>query len=275
MAIKIGHACFDERGKVTGGAAGDSNKREVCTRAWYNGGWNVVLRPKNADLAEKTAKACEAACANDKIGYDQFQRNTLYTQAKNVGYDLAKISTACECDCSSLMHICAIAGGAKLTYGSNGLVTWNMADAFVKSGDYEKLTASKYLTSDAYLKRGDILIKESSHTAMVLENGSKSGAVNTTTKPAASSTTTKKVKVDPAKHYDRMYGTGKGKVYTVTASALNMRAGASTSKQIIKVLPKGSKVTCYGYYTLYGSTIWLFVVAEDGTSGYCSKAYLK
>ena len=64
------------------------------------------------------------------------------------------------------------------------------------------------------------------------------------------------------------------KTYTVTASALNMRKGASTTKQVLKVLPKGSKVTCYGYYTKNGATIWLYVVAADGTIGYCSKKYL-
>jgi len=40
----------------------------------------------------------------------------------------------------------------------------------------------------------------------------------------------------------------------VTASALNMRVGPSTGKKIIKSLPKGSKVTCYGYYTQAKST---------------------
>ena len=172
MAIKIGHASKDERNKSNSGKAGDQTKAEVYTRTWYSAGWNVVLRPKSPTLAERSAIACEKACANDNIGYDQYERNGLYKYAKEVGFDLSKISTKCECDCSSLMHVCAIAGGANLTYGSNGYVTFNMVNAFVKSGDYEKLTESKYLTSDKYLKRGDILVKESGHTAMVLENGS-------------------------------------------------------------------------------------------------------
>lgn len=172
MAIKIGHASKDERGKFNSGTAGDQTGAEVYTRSWYNAGWNVVLRPKSADLAEKSAVACEKACANNKIGYDQYQRNNLYKEAQKVGFDLAKIKTACECDCSSLMHVCAIVGGAKLTYGTNGLVTFNMVAAFVASGDYEKLTGSKYCTQDKYLKRGDILVKESGHTAMVLSHGS-------------------------------------------------------------------------------------------------------
>lgn len=175
MAIKIGHASQDERGKGYGGVAGDSTGKEVCTRIWYNGNWNVVLRPKSATLAEKSAQACEAACANDKIGYDMGQRNTLYPLARAVNFDLSKITTPCETDCSQLMHTCAIAGGAKLDYGSNGLCTFNMVDAFMKTGQYEKLTEAKYLTSDAYLKRGDVLVRESGHTAMVLENGAKAG----------------------------------------------------------------------------------------------------
>ncbi len=175
MSIKIGHASIDERGKASGGTAGDQTGGEVYTRAWYNANWDVVLRPKDKNLAEKSAKACEAACANNKIGYDQYQRNTLYNYAKLVDFDLAKITDECECDCSSLMHICAISGGANLTYGVNGLVTWNMVDAFVGSGDYEKFTESKYLTSGDYLKRGDILVRQSGHTAMALDNGSLVG----------------------------------------------------------------------------------------------------
>lgn len=172
MAVKIGHASIAENGKATGGAGGDQTGKEVCTRNWYSKGWNVLLRPKSAALAEKSAKACEAACANANIGYDQGGRNTLNTKAKAVGYDLAKITSACECDCSSLMHVCAIAGGANMTYGSNGHTTRTMVRAFVNSGDYVKLTDSKYLDSDKHLKRGDILVKEGSHTVMVLDNGS-------------------------------------------------------------------------------------------------------
>ena len=186
MSINIGHASIDENGRINGGKAGDNNSKEVCIRSWYNGGWDVVLRPKNSTLAEKSAKACEDGCRNNNIGYDQYQRNTLYTKAKAVGFDLSKITTACECDCSSFMHTCAIAGGANLSYGSNGYVTFNMVNAFVNSGDYEKLTASKYLTSDAYLKRGDILVRTSGHTAMVLGSGTKAEA----SKPSTTSNTT-------------------------------------------------------------------------------------
>lgn len=171
MSVIIGHASIDENGKAAGGKGGDQTGKEVVSRSWYGGGWNVLLRPARVALAERSAKACEAACANQNIGYDQGGRNTLYQKAKAADFRLQDIDTACECDCSSLVHVCAIAGGANLTYGSNGHTTRTMVREFINSGDYVKLTDSKYLISDKYLMRGDILVKEGSHTAMVLTNG--------------------------------------------------------------------------------------------------------
>lgn len=77
--------------------------------------------------------------------------------------------------------------------------------------------------------------------------------------------------VESAKGFLKSYA----KTYTVTASALNMRRGAGASRGILKTLAKGDKVTCYGYYTQNGSTIWLYVKDQSGTVGYCSKKYLK
>ena len=194
MAIKIGHASSNENKKSKGGNAGDQTGREVCTRTWYNGGWQFVLRPKTSTLAEKSAVACEKGCANNKIGYDQNQRNTLYTQAKAKNFDLSKITVACETDCSAFMTVCAISGGAKISYGANAPTTSTMKSAFVKSGSYTVLTDSKYLTSDKYLKRGDILVKAGSHTVMVLQNGSAvtttSTSVSKPSKPSSSSAKT-------------------------------------------------------------------------------------
>ena len=78
-------------------------------------------------------------------------------------------------------------------------------------------------------------------------------------------------KIDAARYFNRAYA----KTYTVTASFLNLRTGAGTSKGVIKTLPKGSKMTCYGYYTKNGSTVWLCVVDEKGVVGFCSKKHLK
>lgn len=84
------------------------------------------------------------------------------------------------------------------------------------------------------------------------------------------------LKVDPARNFNRAYA----RTYTVTASALNMRTKAGTTYRgapvpIIKALPKGTKVTCYGYYTQNGTTVWLYVKDKDGAVGFCSKKYLE
>ena len=248
MAIKIGHSAIDENGKIAGGSAGDQTGAEVCIRTWYNKGWNCVLRPKTAALAEKSAKAMEQACANNNIGYDQNQRNTLHAQAKANDFDLSKITTKCESDCSSLVHVCAIAGGAHLVYGSNGYTTRTMRAAFKASGDYEVLTESKFLNSDKYLMRGDILLKEGSHAAMALENGSLIAKPSTPSAPttnnivAGKKITLKNVKSYTSETAKSHYGVKSGTFYLWDAVVKNGRIRITNAASRVGV--KG-QVTCW------------------------------
>lgn len=73
--------------------------------------------------------------------------------------------------------------------------------------------------------------------------------------------------------YAASFKNAKAGTYKVrgTTNGLNLRAGASTNKEVLAVLPNGAKVTCYGYYT----KSWLYVVTADGKKGFCSSAYLK
>ena len=176
MGVKIGHSSIDENGHITGGKAGDQSGREVFVTDWYKKGWTVLLRPKDANIAERMARACEAGCGNDNIGYDQNQRNTLRARAREVGWDLAKITTPCECDCSSFMAVCAEAAGVgmEVAYSSgNAPATRYMREKFLKTGAFEALTDNKYLTSSDWLQRGDVLVYEGHHTVMVLTDGEK------------------------------------------------------------------------------------------------------
>lgn len=81
--------------------------------------------------------------------------------------------------------------------------------------------------------------------------------------------TASKSKTEAAKSKSAAYN----KSYVTTAN-LNLRTGAGTGKDIIITIPKGSKVTCYGYYTKAGSTVWLYVQYGKYT-GFVSKKYLK
>ena len=175
--IKIGQASRDERGRYSGGLAGDQDGREVAIREWYSRPWNKVLRCKDVAKAEKIATAMEKACKNDFIGYDQAQRTTLYSLAKSNSWRIEDIKTPCETDCSALVAVCVNAAGVNM---SGDIYTGNEAKALLQTGEFELLSAPKYLLSDEYLKRGDILLYEFHHTAIVLENGKKAEK----TKPA-------------------------------------------------------------------------------------------
>lgn len=169
--VKLGSARIDENGNATGGKAGDQTGKEVSTQNWYkhSKGWRV-FRAKNSGVAEKIAWDMQAACDNPKIGYDQSQRDTLYTVAKLVGFNCAKVSAACETDCSALVRVCCAYAGVMLP----NIRTTNEPKALLDSGDFVELTGAKYTDSPDYLRRGDILCtKTQGHTVVVLSSGSK------------------------------------------------------------------------------------------------------
>lgn len=175
MNVKIGHASIDECGKAKGGKAGDQTGKEVFTRTWYDGGWGFLARAKDPEVADKIAKAAAAGCANDKIGYDQNQRNTLLTQAKAVGWDMSKITNACECDCSSFVTCCVMAGGILLWSGGNAPTTSTLRNELQKTNAFDILTENRYLSSADFVCRGDILVrpktsKKGGHTVVVVES---------------------------------------------------------------------------------------------------------
>ena len=181
--VKLGSSSKDENGSYRGGQAGDQTGAEVHIQNWYDGGWHSVIRPKSAAIAEKIAVACEKACNNNKIGYDQWERNSLYAEAQKVGMDFSKITTPCECDCSSLVSTCCIAAGmpASIFYaGGNMRTTHTLIDACNATGQFTVLTSSNYTKSKDYLKRGDILLS-TGHTVIVLSDGDKVGQIATIT----------------------------------------------------------------------------------------------
>ena len=121
------------------------------------------------------AAFCEAVCKNDVVGYSQARRNTLREAARAAGWDAAKITVPCDCDCSSLMAVCAEAAGVCMerayTVFGNAPWTGNMEAEFTGTGAFDALRGEKYLTSPDYLRRGDIAVNVQHHTWMVLDDG--------------------------------------------------------------------------------------------------------
>lgn len=173
MSVLIGHASIAETGGVYG-SPGDQTGREVCTRSWWANGWDYMALHPDPEVRERHARAVEAACANDCVGYSWDSRNTLYQQARAVGMDISRITTRCNCDCSSLQNCAAVASGAPgVTYGDNGWVTTNMID-YLRAAGYSIITDRDKLQSDAWCVRGAIYVS-SGHTVCALGNGGRAG----------------------------------------------------------------------------------------------------
>lgn len=231
-----------------------------------------MIRAIDSTVANKMAKVCEAGCANNNIGYDQNQRNTAHTQAKTVGYDLSKITTPCETDCSAFMTLCAIAAGvSELEYSGNAPTTSTMKSKFEATGKFKILTDSKYLTSDKYLKRGDILVKPGSHTVMALEDGSEANSETTTastTAPAAKKTSSNKITTVKAvqQWLNNSYNAGLDTdgVY-----------GPKTKKAIVKVVQSCIGTTADGVFGNKSRKSWVNVKrGSKGTQAKCVQAML-
>lgn len=181
MAVKIGHASISEKGTISG-TAGDQTGREVYTRNWYkhSKGW-VTLRCKNAKMREYIAEAMEKACANNAIGYDQHENNTLYNNVKGAGFDPSKTTKKVETDCARLVRVCVQYACNKVGNGKTipDFYTATLANTLIKTGLFEKLTASKYNTQEDFLERGMIQVtKTRGHTWIILGNGKKADAAD-------------------------------------------------------------------------------------------------
>ena len=208
MVVQIGSARIDENGKTKGGKAGDQTGREVGLQNYYNHskGW-VCLRPHNPNHAYKLAQAMRQACANEFIGYDQNQRNTLITQLKAVG-TIDRVVVPVECDCSSLVRACILQATGKDVGNFN---TATERNTLLNS----KLFYEVQYVWSSELRLGDVLVtKTKGHTVIVTY----------------------------AQIREQNLGTAK-----VTAHSLNVRDGASTNCRIIGWLHKGQTVTIYEY----------------------------
>lgn len=188
MAVIIGSARIDERGKITGGAVGDQKqnsspdyKGEVSMQNFYvhSKGW-YILRPKNATFATKIAERMKAACNNPNIGYDQTNRLGVVQH----GID-TKSKT--ESDCSSLVRECIKEATGK---DVGNFTTANEVSVLEGSGLFENKIS---YTSQTPLYNGDILVtKTKGHTAIVTD-GLKRTTETVVDKPKKTITTVTEV----------------------------------------------------------------------------------
>ena len=266
MSIMVGSARIDERGNASGGAAGDQKQTsatndlagEVSMQAMYSHskGW-YILRPKSAAHAAKMAALMKAACNNANIGYDQGNRPGVVQHGI-----MSAVKT--ECDCSSLVRQVVKEATGK---DPGNFTTSNEAAALEATGLFEsKRSYTSQSATPVY--DGDVLVtKSKGHTVIVVSGNARSaasGSGSSSQAPASVST----AKIESAKSFDKtLSGTYK------TIGSLYLRAGAGKGKPDLVIMPDGTKVRNYGYYTLVDGTKWLYVQATVkgvAYTGFCS-----
>ena len=164
MGVIIGNARISEFGTVQG-KRGDQTGKEVMTQTFASGGtWEAVARPKSVEVAKKIAEAMKQACGNNKIGYSQTDRTSLYTEAGKHNDKLDQVGL-CNCDCSALVAVCVRAAGIKV---SPYMYTGNELALLRDTGKFTIIKDSKLCKKGKGLLAGDILWRKG-HTAVVVQ----------------------------------------------------------------------------------------------------------
>lgn len=168
MGLKVGSARIDERGKISGGQAGDSTGKEVMQQNYYvhKKGW-YCFRPKDVATANGVAQSMINACNNDNIGYDQNQRDGVFYLVKN-GVKIKDIKVKTECDCSALVRACLYENGID----TGNIRTSTMPKLLPKTEKFEdRITVN----SKTELFNGDVLVtKTTGHTVIVTSGNPRS-----------------------------------------------------------------------------------------------------
>lgn len=147
----------------------------------------------------------------------------------------------------------------------------------VEGGFMDNKKDSMYIRSEAGIEAYAKAVADGLIEFLNLKKKTKKPA---TAKPATSTTTkkptttTKKVTAKGTADYFNKSLAG---TYTTTAN-LHMRDDAGVSKKSLVVVPKGTKVKNYGYYSTSTGVRWLYVqVTLNGIqyTGFCSAGYLK
>ena len=191
--MKLVHASISEN-KNTGwdgkAKAGDQTGKEVCVRSWYSKPWDIMLPYPDKRISAKAAAAAVKLANSNLVGYDQSQRNTLYKALKAVNFDVdayIKTKKKTECDCASFVYAVFACFVPAMRSDSNAPVTSTMRNFYKKCG-FDVFTGFKYLNGNNLIN-GDILVKETAHTAIATDGtatGGKTKPVNVIDTPTYS-----------------------------------------------------------------------------------------
>lgn len=263
---KIANSGHDERGRYSGGKAGDQTGTEWAIINWYNRPWNCVLRYPNQKARELIAQLAIEAANNNYIGYNQANRNSFWKALQASNYRPSQIRVACDADCSA--GVIALTRAAGVLLGNNTLAnitatyTGNMRAKYAAAG-FQVLTDSKYLTSYDFLMPGDILLNDIHHVAINLTIGKNSNYY---------ATVTPKEWTKPLSKTFKWVG-------EVTASSLSVRTWPGTENPKLTSVPeiyKGGRVwVCDTLPDKTGQPWYYINVPKNNVFGFVSAKYIK
>lgn len=151
-------ASIGENGKATGGKKGDQTKKEVKVSPYYEFGQTWVIRFRSTSRGKLAGKAAKLLAENDNIGYNQYDRVSLYNECERINWDIERINEIrkCNCDCS-LLVVCAI----NFAYGKRKLssgYTTHILPTICKSCSKNFKRADNSLKTKKF-KKGDMVGK--------------------------------------------------------------------------------------------------------------------
>ena len=135
--------------------------------------------PEDEELEQKVRKAIVSnailGAKNDCIGYDKDTRETFWNEVSKVDYNIEKLTTNCNTDCSAFVCTILKIVGHQLDIDELKNIplddTRAMENDLTKAG-FKAYRESKYLTSPDELQPGDILLNTIHHTEIFVGDGS-------------------------------------------------------------------------------------------------------
>lgn len=243
--MKCAWASIDENKKTHGGKAGNQTGTELKTGAYYDFGQKYIIRAKDPALAYKIADNTYHIVINKLVGYDQWQRETLYVVAEKAKWNVTGINTLCECDCSEL-PVVAINCAVKKALIAADTYSGNIVERCKATGLFTIIKITKSTT----VKQGDIVVNPGHHVIV---------AIGTLQAPAASS--------KPASAPNLWSA---GKLYTCRSN-MNVRTGAGTNCRKKKV----SEVTADARKHCVNKSASAYAVLQAGTRVTCKEVIKK
>lgn len=253
-------ASINEKGKIMGGKMGDQTGREVRTGGYYYFGQTFCIRPRRQSVAEDIAACAHAIALNDKVGYGQDDRESLFKAMRRKGWGSYVIDELCDTDCSELAVCCANYALGCEAFPAD-LYSGNIVPVMTRNSNFVKITIGKYFEPHT----GDIIVAPGKHVIIVVESDYVG---HTTEKP----------------HYEP------GKTYTLDVN-LKVRTGAGVKYAWKKreeltedgkrhsqdrpeaVLKQGTRVTCKNVIES-GDDLWIEIPSGFIAAFYGGETYV-